>query len=122
MLIFLAALQNVSPTLYEAASIDGATRKRQLFVITLPIITPVLLFNAVNVLLRHFQEFNSAFLITDRGPDNATYFLNILIYEYAFRRMQFGLASAMTWMFLAAIGVLTLVLFSSSKYWVHYND
>ena len=122
MLIFLAALQNVSISLYEAASIDGARRWKQFTAITLPIITPVVLFNTVNVLLRHFQEFNAAFLITDRGPNNATYFLNILIYEYAFRRFEFGVASAMTWVFLAAIGILTLILFSSSKYWVHYND
>lgn len=122
MLIFLAALQNVSPSLYEAASIDGARKSRQLFTITLPIITPVLLFNTINVLLRHFQEFNAAYLITNRGPNRATDFLNILIYEFAFLRLQFGFASAMTWMFLLAIGVLTLILFFSSKYWVHYSD
>jgi len=116
MLIFLAALQNVSATLYEAASIDGAKKWRQLFTITLPIITPMLLFNTINVLLRHFQEFNSAYIITDRGPNNATYFLNILIYEFAFRRFEFGFASAMTWMLLVAIGLLAMVLFFSSKY------
>jgi oligogalacturonide transport system permease protein len=122
MLIFLAALQNVSPTLYEAASIDGAKKWRQFTKITLPIITPVVLFNTINVLLRHFQEFNAAFLITNRGPNHATNFLNILIYEYAFVRFEYGLASAMTWLLLAAIGLITLVLFFSSKYWVHYSD
>jgi len=122
MLIFLAALQNVSPTLYEAASMDGARKWRQLFSITLPIITPVLLFNTVNVLIRHFQEFNAGYLITQRGPNQATDFLNILIYEFAFRRLNFGLASAMTIILLAAIGLLTAILFSSSKYWIHYSD
>ena len=122
MLIFLASLQNVSPSLYEAASIDGARKFRQLFSITLPIITPVLLFNTINVLLRHFQEFNSAYLITNRGPNRATDFLNILIYEFAFRRLQFGFASAMTWMLLIAIGILTIILFVSSKKWVYYSD
>jgi len=122
MLIFLAALQNVSPSLYEAASIDGARKWRQFVSITLPIITPVVLFNTINVLLRHFQEFNAAFLVTNRGPANATYFLNILVYEFAFRRQEFGVASAMTWVYLLLIGVLTLILFFSSKYWVHYND
>jgi oligogalacturonide transport system permease protein len=122
MLIFLAALQNVSPTLYEAASLDGARKWRQLFSITLPIITPVVLFNSVNVLLRHFQEFNSAFLITRRGPNQATDFLNILIYDFAFVRLRFGVASAMSIILLTAIGLLTAILFSSSKYWIHYND
>jgi len=122
MLIFLAALQNVSPTLYEAASLDGAKKWRQLFSITLPIITPVLLFNTVNVLIRHFQEFNAAYLITQRGPNQATDFLNVLIYEFAFRRLNFGIASAMTIILLVAIGLLTAILFSSSKYWIHYSD
>ena len=122
MLIFLAALQNVSPSLYEAASIDGARKWRQLFSITLPIITPVLLFNSVNVLLRHFQEFNAAFLITNRGPNRATDFMNVVIYDFAFLRLQFGLASAMTWVLLAAIGVFTMILFFTSKHWVHYSD
>ena len=122
MLIFLASLQNVSPSLYEAASIDGAKRMRQLFSITLPIITPVVFFNTINVLLRHFQEFNSPFLITNRGPNRATDFLNVLIFDFAFQRMRFGEASAMTWALLSMIGVLTLILWISQKYWVHYSD
>jgi len=122
MLIFLAALQNVSPTLYEAAAIDGAKKIRTLFSITLPIITPVLLFNTVNVLVRGFQEFNSAFLITRGGPNQATYFLNLYIYESAFVRGNYGYASALTWILLLCIGVLTAILFISSKYWIHYND
>ncbi|MCL2016865.1 MAG: sugar ABC transporter permease [Defluviitaleaceae bacterium] len=122
MLIFLAALQNVSPSLYEAASIDGAKGWRQFRSITLPIITPVVLFNAVNVLLRHFQEFNSAFLVTSGGPNQSTLFFSLYIYDMAFQRLQMGYASALTWISLAAIGVFTLILFFSSKYWVHYND
>jgi len=122
MLIFLAALQNVSPSLYEAASIDGAKRMRTLFSITIPIITPVILFNTVNVLVRGFQEFNSAFLITGGGPNQSTYFLNLYIYEMAFVRGNYGYASALTWILLMSIGVLTAILFSSSKYWIHYND
>ena len=122
MLIFLAALQNVSPSLYEAASMDGARKIRQLFSITLPIITPVLLFNAVNVLLRHFGEFNSAFLVTEGGPNMSTYFLTLMIYNTAFLRLDFGYASAITWITLAFIGVFTSILFFSTRYWVHYND
>jgi len=124
MLIFLAALQSVSPTLYEAASIDGARKWRQLFTITLPLITPMLLFNAVNVLLRHFQEFNAAFLIppTPGGPLRATYFLNLMIYDYAFRFHRYDFASALTWIFLGIIGIISVILFTSSKYWVHNSD
>lgn len=122
MLIFLAALQNVSPSLYEAASIDGASRTRQLFSITLPIITPVILFNTMNVLLRHFQEFNAAYLITGGGPANATRFLNLLIYQWAFPMVSMGYASALTVILLISIGSISAIIFSTQKRWVHYND
>jgi len=122
MLIFLAGLQNVSSSLYEAASIDGASKHQQLFRITLPIITPVLLFNTINVMLRHFSEFNSAFLITEGGPFNSTLFMNVYIYRRSFQGFDVGYGSALTWILLAAIGVVTIILWISSKYWVHYND
>lgn len=122
MLIFLAALQNVSPSLYEAANLDGATKPQQLFRITLPIITPMLLFNMVNVLVKAFQEFNSAYLITKGGPNHSTYFLNVYIYDQAFMNGNYGYASALTWILLLIIGTLTALVFSSSKYWVYYND
>lgn len=122
MLIFLAALQNVSASLYEAAALDGATKTRMLFSITLPVITPMLLFNTVNVLVKAFQEFNSAYLITKTGPNGSTYFLNVYIYEHAFAKNNLGYASALTCILLVIIGILTASVFSSSKYWVHYND
>lgn len=122
MLIFLAALQNVSPSLYEAAAIDGARKHQMLFRITLPVISPVLLFNTINVMLRHFQEFNSAFLITEGGPFNATLFMNVYIYRRSFAGFDFGYGSALTWALLLGIGVITLILWLTSKFWVHYSD
>jgi len=122
MLIFLAALQNVSQSLYEAAALDGASKPRMLFSITLPIITPIVLFNAVNVLVKAFQEFNSAYLITKGGPNFSTYFLNVYIYYEAFQKGNYGYASALTWILLLIIGILTAIVFSSSNYWVYYND
>ncbi|MBL1230201.1 sugar ABC transporter permease [Enterococcus sp. BWB1-3] len=122
MLIFLSALQGVPQSVYEAASIDGASRIRQLFSITIPIITPVILFNAVNVLVKAFQEFNSAYLITKGGPNKSTYFLNLYIYDQAFQNGNYGYASALTWILLAIIGVFTIVIFRSSNHWVYYND
>ena len=122
MLIFLSALQGVSKTVYEAAEMDGASKLRQLFSITVPIITPVILFNAVNVLVKAFQEFNSAYLITKGGPNKSTYFLNLYIYEQAFQNGNYGYASALTWILLAIIGVFTIILFKTSDNWVYYND
>jgi len=116
MLIFLSALQGVSKTVYEAAEMDGASKIRQLFNITVPIITPVILFNAVNVLVKAFQEFNSAYLITKGGPNKTTYFLNLYIYG------NYGYASALTWILLVIIGIFTVIIFKSSDRWVFYND
>jgi len=122
MLIFLSALQGVSKTVYEAADIDGASKVRQLFSITVPIITPVILFNTVNVLVKAFQEFNSAYLITKGGPNKTTYFLNLYIYDQAFQNGNYGYASALTWILLVIIGIFTIIIFKSSNRWVFYND
>ena len=122
MLIFLSALQCVSKTVYEAAEMDGASKIRQLFNITVPIITPVILFNAVNVLVKAFQEFNSAYLITKGGPNKTTYFLNLYIYDQAFQNGNYGYASALTWILLVIIGIFTVIIFKSSDRWVFYND
>ncbi|MFB8634050.1 carbohydrate ABC transporter permease [Enterococcus gallinarum] len=122
MLIFLSALQGVSKTVYEAAEMDGASKIRQLFNITVPIITPVILFNAVNVLVKAFQEFNSAYLITKGEPNKTTYFLNLYIYDQAFQNGNYGYASALTWILLVIIGIFTVIIFKSSDRWVFYND
>lgn len=122
MLIFLSALQGVSKTVYEAAEMDGASKIRQLFNITVPIITPVILFKAVNVLVKAFQEFNSAYLITKGGPNKTTYFLNLYIYDQAFQNGNYGYASALTWILLVIIGIFTVIIFKSSDRWVFYND
>lgn len=122
MLIFLSALQGVSKTVYEAAEMDGASKIRHLFNITVPIITPVILFNAVNVLVKAFQEFNSAYLITKGGPNKTTYFLNLYIYDQAFQNGNYGYASALTWILLVIIGIFTVIIFKSSDRWVFYND
>ena len=122
MVIFLSALQNVPQSLYEAASIDGAGKWRSFFTITVPMITPVILFNAVQLLVKSFQEFNSAYLISDGGPLNSTYLLNLFIYKIAFSSFKMGYASAASWIMFIIIMALTAVVFRSSNYWVHYND
>jgi len=122
MVIFLAALQNVPRSLYEAGKIDGASESRMFFSITVPIITPVILFNFVMRMVHAFQEFNSAYLITDGGPLKSTYLLNMYIYEEAFQRFNMGYASAITWIMFVIITILTMLVFRSSKYWVYYSD
>ena len=122
MLIFLSALQGVPASLYEAASIDGASKVRQFFTVTVPIITPVILFNAVQLLVSAFQEFNASFLVTEGGPLNATQLLNLFIYQRAFLNLQFGIASAASWIMAVIIMFFTVIIFKTSNKWVHYSD
>lgn len=122
MVIFLGALQNVPKSLYEAAEIDGAGKIKQFFNVTVPIITPVILFNFIMGLVHAFQEFNGPYLITDGGPMHSTYLMNMYIYESAFVKYNMGYASALSWVLFIIIMAFTLVVFRSSKYWVHYSD
>ncbi|MFC7705482.1 carbohydrate ABC transporter permease [Plastorhodobacter daqingensis] len=120
MVIFLAALQAVDKSLYEAAAIDGAGRWHSFFHITLPLITPVIFFNLIMQMVQAFQEFNGPYVITGGGPLKSTYLLPLYIYDEAFRNFNMGYASAIAWVLFLIIMALTLVAFWSSKKWVYY--
>jgi oligogalacturonide transport system permease protein len=123
MLIFLNALKNVPESLYEAATVDGAGKFRQFTSITIPIITPIILFNGVMRLVETFQVFNGPMLITQGGPAGSTKVLNMLIYEVAFgSNRDINLGSAMSWILFLIIMLFTVLIFRSSRYWVHYSD
>ncbi len=122
MVIFLAALKGVPEELYEAASIDGATKARQFFSVTMPMITPVIFYNFVTQLVQAFQEFNGPYIITQGGPMDSTMLTSLLIYKNAFSNFRMGLANAMAWYLFAAIMLLTVLSFVSQKYWVYYSD
>lgn len=120
MVIFLAALQSVDKSLYEAAAIDGAGPWRMFRFITLPLITPVIFFNLIMQTVQAFQEFNGPYIITQGGPLRSTYLLPLYIYDEAFESFDMGYASAIAWVLFAIIMVLTLIAFWSSKKWVFY--
>ena len=120
MVIFLAALQNVPASLYEAAECDGASRWQQFWRITVPLITPVIFFNLIMQMVHAFQEFNGPYLITEGGPLNSTYVLALYIYEQSFRFFNLGYGAALSWVLLALVAVLSGISFWSSKYWVFY--
>lgn len=122
MLIFLAALKDIPQELYEAASIDGSGKAHTFFRITIPLITPTIFFNLVMQLVNAFQEFNGPFLITGKGPLNATYLTSMFIYDYAFKYFNMGYASAASWVLFLLIMLVTLVLFGTQKFWVYYSD
>lgn len=122
MVVFLAGLKQISPELYEASAVDGATKVRQFFSITLPMLSPVILFNLVLQTIGSFQMFTQAFVITKGGPANSTYMFALYLYEIAFGRLEMGYASALAWILLSIIAVVTAIIFWTSKYWVFYES
>jgi len=119
--IFLAALQNVPISLYEAAEIDGASKRQQFFRITVPLITPVIFFNIVMQLVHAFQEFNGPYMITEGGPLQSTYVLALYIYDQSFRFFNLGYGAALSWVLFALVALMSGISFWSSKYWVFYS-
>lgn len=122
MVMFLAALKQVSRSLYEAAEIDGAGKVTRFFHITLPQISPIIFFNLINQTIQALQNFTSAQVITEGGPLKSTYVLGLKLYKEGFSYFKMGYASAISWVVFAAIMIFTLAIFASSKLWVHYAD
>ena len=121
MLIFLAGLKQIPKTYYEAATIDGAGKVRGFFSITLPLLTPTIFFNLVMQTINGFMVFNSGYIITQGKPLNSTLFYALYLYQKAFTDYDMGYACAMAWVLLVIIGLMTALLFSSSRRWVFYQ-
>ncbi|MBB3999434.1 multiple sugar transport system permease protein [Aureimonas pseudogalii] len=124
MIIFLAGLRQVPADMYEAAEIDGASKMRQFFKITLPLLTPVIFFNAVIQTIDAFKAFTPAFVISEGtgGPINSTLFYTLYLYQEAFGFLRMGYASALAWILVVIIAAFTAFSFLSARYWVHYDD
>lgn len=122
MVLFLAGIMQVPKDYYEAAAIDGASKTRMFFTITIPYLTPIILFNLIMQLVNAFQEFTGAFVITGGGPLKSTYLYAIKIYEEAFTYFKIGYASALSWILFLIIMTVTFVIFKTSDRWVHYED
>jgi len=124
MIIFLAGLRQIPQDMYEAAEIDGASKVRQFFRITLPLLTPVIFFNAVIQTIDAFKAFTPAFIISEGtgGPINSTLFYTLYLYQEAFGFFRMGYASALAWILVIIISLFTAFSFLSAKYWVHYDD
>ncbi|AGL17301.1 binding-protein-dependent transport system inner membrane protein [Actinoplanes sp. N902-109] len=124
MVIFLAGLKQVPVELYEAAEVDGAGAGRRFVHITLPMLSPVIFFNLVLETINGFQGFTAAFVISngEGGPVDSTLMYTLNLYINGFGRLDMGYASALAWVFLIAIGIVTVVLFRTGRFWVHYSD
>ena len=122
MLIFLAGLKNIPVTYYEAANVDGAGAMYRFVKITLPLLSPVILFNVVMQIINGFMAFTPSFIITKGGPMNSTLLYVLYMFQRAFSFFEMGYASAMAWILLAIIAFFTAIVFLSSRYWVHYES
>lgn len=124
MIIFLAGLRQIPQDVYEAAAIDGAGRTRRFWSITLPLLTPVVFFNAVIQTIDAFKSFTPAFIISSGtgNPINSTLFYTLYLYQEAFGYFRMGNAAALAWILLIIIALFTGISFLTSRYWVHYDD
>lgn len=119
MLTFYTSLKSVPNEVYEAARIDGAGEIRQFFNITLPMISPTILFNLITSVITTLQSLDLVMLLTGGGPLRSTYMYGLYVYNNAFERRQLGYASANAWVMFIFILLLTALIFRSSEGWVH---
>lgn len=122
MVLFLAGLKQIPGELYEAGKIDGTNVFQKFFSITLPLLTPIILFNLIMQTINAFQDFTTPFTITKGGPAKATYLFSMLIYDNGFRFSKMGYASALSWLMFVVIIILTTIVLKTSRYWTHYED
>lgn len=122
-ILLIAAMQGVPTELYEAATIDGASRTRQFWSISVPLVTPVIFFNLVTGLIAAFQVFSQVYVLTDgkSGPNNASLMMVPYLFDNAFQYFHMGYASALAWVLLVIIMLLSLVVLRSGRRWVHYE-
>jgi multiple sugar transport system permease protein len=124
MVIYLAGLQGIPASLYEAAAIDGAGPFAKFFRITLPLLAPIVFFNLVLQTINAFKAFTPAFIVSagTGGPIDSTLFYTLYLYQEAFGYFRMGYASAMAWVLLVVIGLFTALAFVTSRFWVYYGD
>lgn len=121
MLIYLAGLQDVPEPLYEAADLDGASSWKKLRHITLPMLSPIIFFNVVMGLIGSFQYFTQVYVMTGGGPQDATLFYALHLFNNAFLNFKMGYASAMAWILFIITLACTLIVFKTSARWVYYS-
>ena len=121
MIIFLAGLQGVPRQLYEAVDIDGGNALHRLRHVTLPMVTPTILFNLILSIIGAMQTFTQGYVMTQGGPANSSLFYVLYLYQKAFQQSQMGYASALAWVLFILIAILSLLVFRTSSSWVYYE-
>ncbi len=120
-IIFLAGLKNIPASYYESAEIDGSNRLHSFVFITLPLLTPTVLFNLLMNLINGFQVFTEGLIITNGGPDNSTLFYNLYLYQNAFSYSSMGYASSLAWILFLITFVISIIILKFSNKWVYYE-
>ena len=121
MVIYLAGLKGIPQELYEAAEIDGSNARQKFIFVTLPMLSPTIFFNVVLAIIGALQVFDTGYIMTRGGPNHATLFYMINLYDRAFQSVQFGYASALAWILFIIIMGITLLVIRSSALWVFYE-
>ena len=119
MLIFLSSLKQVPQSLYEAAEVDGASAPAKFFKITLPLLTATIFFNLVMQMINGFLAFSQCYIITQGKPMNSTLLYTVYMYKQSFEFYNTGYGAALAWVMLAVIGLITLFLFATKRFWVY---
>lgn len=119
MIIYLAKRKELPEEIYEAASLDGASRWAEFWNLTFPMMTPVIFYNLVMAVIGAMQTFTQVYIMTEGGPANSSLMYTMLIYRNAFKQSKMGYSAAMSWILFLLMGIMTLILFKTSKYWVY---
>ncbi len=121
MIIFLAGLQDIPQSLYEAAELDGASSWSKLLNITIPLLSPTIFFNLVIGLIGAFQVFTPVYLMTGGGPGTSSMMMGLLIYRHGFEEFNMGYASLLAWVLFLIVITLTIIQFTLARKWVYYE-
>ena len=122
MVIYLAGLKGVPGELLEAAAMDGANAWARFWRITLPLLSPAILFNLIFGIIMTFQSFTNVYIATNGGPLDSTLFYVLYLYQKAFTYLEMGYASAMAWILFVMVLILTIIIFKTSGKWVFYHS
>ena len=122
MIIFLAGLKQIPNSLYEAAKIDGASKWQQFVKVTIPLLTPVIFFNLLMQMVKMFLMFTQAFIITTGGPLDRTLVYALYLYRKGISFGHLGYGSALAWIILVVLTIVTVIIFKSSNKWVYYQS
>lgn len=122
MLIFLSALKQIPVSLYESARVDGASKRKIFWKITLPMLTPTIFFNLIMQIVNGFRVFTESYVITNGGPMDSTLSYVLYLYQRAFKYFDMGYSCALAWILVLIIAVFTAILFKTQDSWVHYEN